>query len=225
MGLFFWNVQGNGLALMVLLEISPALSGFLLHRCLGHMAAKVSVSLIREHWSLLTELMELMPTLSFKGEDLRNSMSAVRAERSPDWPLQLRPQEEAEWDQTMKKRLQIMMRHVAQARLARRSWFVALTSAQDLTLDELDGETAIVDVAAAKASQHVWVGYDAWSRKAWRQVDGEPRQHSTDWLLEDADKPTDVARVRFADTGDIKEIEAGREANSRRMFLLDRKEC
>ena len=88
-------------------------------------------------------------------------MSAVRAERSPDWPLQLRPQEEAEWDQTMKKRLQIMMRHVAQARLARRSWFVALTSAQDLTLDELDGETAIVDVAAAKASQHVWVGYDA----------------------------------------------------------------
>ena len=46
------------------------------------------------------------------------------------------------------------------------------------------------------------------SRKAWRQVDGEPRQHSTDWLLEDADKPTDVARVRFADTGDIKEIAA-----------------
>ena len=109
-------------------------------------------------------------------------MSAVRAERSPDGPLQLRPQEESEWDQTMKKRLQIMMRHVAQAKLARRSWCVALASAQDLTPDELDGETAIVGVAAAKELQHVWVGYDAESRKAWRQVDGEPRKYSTDCL-------------------------------------------
>ena len=93
--------------------------------------AKVSVSLIGKHWPMLTQLMGLMPTLSIKAEDLRNGMSAARAERSPDWPLQFRTQEESEWDQTMKKRLQIMMRHVAQAKLARSSWFVALTSAQD----------------------------------------------------------------------------------------------
>ena len=68
-----------------------------------------------------------MPTFSFKGKDLRNGMSAVRAERSPDWPLQLRPQEESEWDQTVKRRLQIMMRRVAQAKLARRSRLVAQT--------------------------------------------------------------------------------------------------
>jgi len=78
-----------------------------------------------------------------------------------------------------------------QTQLARRSDISAVPGP-----DELDGETAIVDVAAAKESQHVWVGYDAESRKAWRQVEGEPRQYCTEWLLEDAVKPTDVARVR-----------------------------
>ena len=56
-------------------------------------------------------------------------------------------------------------------------------------------------VAAAKESLHVFVSVET-SRRRTSTI------RCLDWLLEGSHKPTDVARVRFADTGDIKEIAA-----------------
>ena len=152
--------------------------------------SKVNSDTILKHRVLVASLLKLMPTLAFKAADLRKCMTLVRGRMSSSWKgSPLKPSEEKDWDETMEKRLHVLLRHVAQARLANRLWATGLGAEKDDKADEGDkgdkGEEAdgtapaesvkeqakgVAKQQAGKtATEDAWYGYDAELKAAWRQ--------------------------------------------------------
>lgn len=191
-------------------------------------SSKVHLSTIIKHSSMVQRLLTIMPTLSYKQTDLKGAMSLCKEETSEDWPVKLKEHEIQEWDEVMARRLHVILRHVAQARLQKRSWALQLNkeakqeataqNSGDEATDPVDDnkeaaplfEDGLQDESESEgrwASAAAWHGYAPDNGAAWKEVPGEVREFSVDFRIPQNAKGSDPIEVMFRG-GDLQQVQA-----------------
>jgi len=86
---------------------------------------------IETHFELIQSLEMLTPNLSIKQKDVLEIFTSISQSADVPWTSSLKEEEKADWNQTMTRRLRLMLRHAQQAKIKRTAWYVAAKLANE----------------------------------------------------------------------------------------------